>query len=39
MNGKLSCNSEYRGWLWLILFSTAIWAGVGFGIRALIAAL
>ena len=39
MNGKLPYNSDYPGWLWLILFSTAVWAGVGFAIRALIAAL
>ena len=37
MNGKLPYNSA--GWLWLILFSTAVWADVGFAIRALIAAL
>ena len=41
MNGRLHGNSDYLRWIWLgcILFGAAVWTGVGFAIRVLIAAL
>jgi len=41
MNRRLPGNSDYLRWFWLgcVLFGVAVWTGVGFAIRALIAAL